>query len=199
MATRYLKAGLLSFAITFGLLFVMQALVARDELEIPPRTGFVLDIAHVRPDREPEPTPRVPERPKPPEPTPVLTPFPPLRGVSPGEGRGLAPLEPTEMEHAALVVRRDSDVVPIVRVAPVYPPRLAARGIEGWVEVEFSIGTRGEVLAPRVTASSHAGFERAALRAIRGWRYDARIEDGRPSERHGVRVRLAFQLEGASA
>ena len=38
-------------------------------------------------------------------------------------------------------------------------------------------------------------FNRAALRAIRKWKYSPKIEDGVAVERHDVRVKLHFGLE----
>ncbi len=44
--------------------------------------------------------------------------------------------------------------------------------------------------------NSHPGtvFDRAALRAVRKWKYNPKIEDGEPVERTGVTVRLEFEL-----
>ncbi len=90
----------------------------------------------------------------------------------------------------------DSDVIPLVRVLPQYPPRAASRGIEGWVIVEFTISAAGTVKDP-VVVDSHpsAIFNRAMLRAIRKWKYKPKIVDGVAVERIGVRVRQNFELE----
>ena len=90
----------------------------------------------------------------------------------------------------------DSDVVPVVRVNPQYPIRAAERGIEGWVELEFTITASGTVKNAVVTAARPARiFDSEALRAIGKWRYNPKIVDGKPVERKGVRVRLRFRLE----
>ena len=90
----------------------------------------------------------------------------------------------------------DSDIVPIVRVPPQYPLRAAERGVEGWVEVEFTISRTGTVKDPSViNAKPQNIFNRSALRAIRKWKYNPKIEDGEPVERPGVKVRLTFQLQ----
>ena len=36
-----------------------------------------------------------------------------------------------------------SDFLPIVKVAPIYPPRAALRNLEGWVKVEYTITCDG--------------------------------------------------------
>ena len=89
----------------------------------------------------------------------------------------------------------DRDIVPVVRVRPMYPQRAAQRRIEGWVEVEFKISKTGSVKDAKVLQSQPAGtFDRAALRAIRKWKYKPQIENGVAVEAHGVTVRLKFEL-----
>jgi protein TonB len=39
-------------------------------------------------------------------------------------------------------------------------------------------------------------FDRSALKAIRKWKYNPKIEDGEPVERPGIKVRLKFNLTG---
>jgi protein TonB len=95
------------------------------------------------------------------------------------------------------IAAADSDVVPIVRVSPQYPLRASERGIEGWVEVSFTISKLGTV-KDAVVLNSHPSsiFDRAALKAIRKWKYNPKIEDGEPVERSGIKVRLKFELTG---
>lgn len=90
----------------------------------------------------------------------------------------------------------DSDIIPLVRVLPQYPPQAASRGIEGWVIVEFTISAAGTVKDP-VIVDAHPSsiFNRSMLRAIKKWKYRPKIEDGVPVERTGVRVRQNFELE----
>jgi protein TonB len=89
----------------------------------------------------------------------------------------------------------DRDSIPLVRVEPTYPERAAERGIEGWVEVEFTISAAGTVKDPKIIASTSNVFHKAVLDAIRKWRYQPRIEDGKPVERPGERTVLKFTLE----
>jgi protein TonB len=93
------------------------------------------------------------------------------------------------------IAASDSDVVPIVRVTPQYPLRASERGIEGWVEVEFTISKLGTVKNAEVMNSHPSSiFDRSALKAIRKWKYNPKIEDGEPVERSGIKVRLKFDL-----
>ena len=90
----------------------------------------------------------------------------------------------------------DEEAMPVFRIPPIYPQRAAKRGIEGWVEIEFTITALGTVKNARVIAASPEGiFDQAALRAISRWKFKPKIVDERAVERHGVRQRINFQLE----
>lgn len=91
----------------------------------------------------------------------------------------------------------DSDAVPVVRIEPMYPRRAAEQFIEGWVQVAFDITTRGTTKNVRVQkASPKAIFDRAAVQAVKKWKYNPKIVDGKPVERRGLNVRLNFKLDG---
>jgi protein TonB len=78
---------------------------------------------------------------------------------------------------------------------PTYPEGAKARGVEGWVEVEYTVTAEGTVDDVRVVDASPAGvFDAAALAAVRTWRYRPLREDGRPVDTPGVRSRLDFRL-----
>jgi len=90
----------------------------------------------------------------------------------------------------------DRDAVPLVRIDPDYPMQARQRGIEGWVVVEFTVSTAGTVKDAEVVASEPGNvFDRAALNAVRKWKYNPKMQDGKPVERSGVKVRLDFEME----
>jgi protein TonB len=93
-------------------------------------------------------------------------------------------------------VGSDRDVIPLVRINPEYPNRARERGIEGWVQVQFTITPAGTVADQKVIDADPKGlFERAALEAIGRWKYNPKVVDGRAMERRGVMVVLTFKLE----
>lgn len=93
-------------------------------------------------------------------------------------------------------VGSDRDVIPLVRINPEYPTRARERGIEGWVQVEFTITAAGTVADAKVVDAEPKGlFDRAALEAIGRWKYNPKVVDGRAMERRGVMVVLTFKLE----
>lgn len=90
----------------------------------------------------------------------------------------------------------DRDVIPLVRINPEYPRRAQARGIEGWVQFEFTITPAGTVKDVKVIDAEPKGiFEDAATKAILRWKYNPKVEEGRAVERRGIRVVLRFDLE----
>jgi len=200
---RHFTAAFLAIGVTFGLFYLMQALILGEGGELGEAGGSLIEFVRLKKESELELKKRkMPEKKEPEEPPP-----PPDLSMSrtqmPDQDMG-------EMAFALDVgidmtggpdlglAASDTDIVPIVRVNPQYPLRAAERGIEGWVEVEFTISPAGTVKDPSVINSQPKNiFNRAALRAIRKWKYNPKIEDGEPVERPGVKVRLTFQLQNS--
>ena len=90
----------------------------------------------------------------------------------------------------------EGDYLPLVKVAPAYPRRAAARGIEGYCIVEYTvtvIGTTRDVkLVP--DACSHRLFEQPSLDAAARFKYKPRVIDGQSIEVHGVRNKFSYEL-----
>lgn len=67
---------------------------------------------------------------------------------------------------------REGEPVRMVGVDPVYPPEVAAAGVEGFVELQFTISPMGTPVEAEILASEPPGvFDAAALAAIERWRY----------------------------
>jgi len=200
-ALRFPLAVAIGLLNTLGLFWVMQALIGVSgelkEARPSPRVEFV----RLRRDTTPEMKKREPPRREKPEQQPPPPEMNLAKNIKPGEAVGeIVPMVDTsvELEKATGLGAGggDRDVVPLVRVDPEYPPTAKQRRIEGWVDIEFTIGPAGTVENPKVIGANPAGvFERSALRAVRRWRYNPKIEDGVAVKRHGVRVRLRFELE----
>lgn len=90
----------------------------------------------------------------------------------------------------------DADVIPLVRVQPMYPPSAAQARIEGWVRINFDISSSGSVIHAKVVAADPPSvFDHAALAAIGKWKYKPKVENGERVERHNIMVQLTFELE----
>jgi len=89
----------------------------------------------------------------------------------------------------------DRDVMPIVQIAPDYPLHAQGHGLEGWVQIQFTVTTAGTVRDAMVVAAEPRGeFEDAALKAIARWRYNPRVDGGVAVERVGLQTVIRFQL-----
>jgi TonB family protein len=84
----------------------------------------------------------------------------------------------------------DRSLIPLVRIAPTYPPEALAAGLDGAVTLEFTIATDGTTTDVVVVDSTAPEFEAAAMTALLRWRYTPP-----PVERQGVRTVIRFQLQ----
>jgi len=80
-------------------------------------------------------------------------------------------------------------------VEPVYPLSARAQGTSGWVDLAFDVQTDGSVNGIAVLASEPKNiFERAAVAALRKWRYRPVERDGQPVVRRAqLRIRFTVQ------
>ena len=94
--------------------------------------------------------------------------------------------------------RSDRDLVPLVRIAPNYPPSALAAKLEGEVNLQFTIAANGTTKDIVVIESTTTEFEAPAIAALQRWRYaPATTDDGDGVEVPGVRTIIRFQLEKA--
>lgn len=91
-------------------------------------------------------------------------------------------------------IKFSNDIIPLVRVKPMYPMRAASRRIEGWVKVEFTITETGAVRDPKVIASKpNRIFDRAATKAILKWKFKPKVIEGRAVQQRATQT-LEFKL-----
>lgn len=135
------------------------------------------------------------------EPPPPAPEMPRMSFTTGRVGNNVARLNPNidtagALSKMNLQAGSDTDVIPLVRIAPEYPPRALRRGTEGWVQVQFTITATGAVKDAVVVAADPEGlFDEAALRSIARWRYNPKVEGGVAVERVGVQTVIRFVLE----
>jgi TonB family protein len=80
-------------------------------------------------------------------------------------------------------------------LAPQFPDVARKRGLDGWVDLQFVVGTDGAVSDVAVIGAQPVGvFEQAALDAVRHWRYQPVMRAGQAISQH-ARVRLRFTVQ----
>ena len=90
----------------------------------------------------------------------------------------------------------DGEYLPIVKVAPMYPPGAQSRGIEGWVLLEFTVTETGSVEDPKVIEAEPAGtFDEAAKKAVVKFKYKPRVDNGKPVRVPHVQHLITFKID----
>ncbi len=186
--------------VTSALLFLMTFLIESGESPLTEvRERQLLDFVRVRQEEVVNREERKPEKPPKPETPPPDVPPPPSDDINPDVG-AVSVRAPTINTSAQIagpgeLSYSDGEYLPIVRVAPVYPNRALSRGLEGYVDLMFTVTEAGTVKDPVVTYSTSSLFERAAKNAVLKFKYKPRVVDGKPVEVPGVETRIRFQLE----
>ena len=200
MIGRYIFSIVVGSVITLSLIFVMHLLIEHAEDAISKeRTKHQLDFVRVKKNETLNTEDYTPEKPpKPPEVPPEVPPqdmdsvdpnAPTINVPPPSVDTNVDIGGPGGMNIA------EGDYLPIVRVAPVYPARALSRGVEGYVDMGFTVTTTGTVKDPVVLFSTSSLFDRAATRAVLKFKYKPRVVDGVPVEVPGVKTRITFKIE----
>ena len=71
----------------------------------------------------------------------------------------------------------DTPPVVLEKSRPQYPEAAAADGVQGAVTIEITIATSGDVVEAHVIRST-PGLDAAAVRSVRGWRFQPATRDG---------------------
>lgn len=197
MYARYLSAISTGTAMTFALLFVMQALIRISSgamAEPEPRHPLIWERTVIEQPLEPE-KPETFEKLKDPAELPPGRPEPDT-GTT-GSGFPM-PAAPKPAPGPDLVVGsgfNDSPLVAIVRVEPDYPSRAISQGLEGYVDVQFDVAPDGTVVKIVVLKSSSPVFERSAIAAAKRFRYKSRVVDGVAHTTRGIRNRFTYRMD----
>jgi protein TonB len=200
---RYVIAGVLALSMTFLLFWGMQNLIAGgNDVMSEPVKGNVLDFIRLKKDESVVKKERQVQKPaKPKEPPPPMT-TPPMQQSNPNANATKSSFAADIQADIGLsgglnLDSGDGDYLPIVKVAAVYPRRAQARGIEGYVIVEFTVTKTGAVTSPIVVQAEPEGvFDRAALDAVVKFKYKPRVVDGVAMSVAGVQNKISFEIDG---
>ena len=198
MIARYGAAIGIGAAVTFGLLFIMQLLIAIGSGGLnEDRSTRIVDFVRVEREQIVETRQEKPEKPPEPEKQPDTPNTNNLDNFNSGLAVSMStPTLSSNVEMGGIGFGvSDGEYLPIVKVAPVYPARAASRGLEGYVIVEFTVTRTGTTKDIAVVESTSSLFERAAVDAAAKFKYKPRVIDGEPVEVPGVRNKITFVLE----
>jgi protein TonB len=119
-----------------------------------------------------------------------------VSGATAAAPAGIAPPTPTSSHAAAASSDEPPPVVReaklIRRVNPDYPSAAKKEGVQGFVDLRIKVSPAGVVEDATVVGSNPPEvFDKAALAAVRKWKYDPRFVDGLASEAD-LQVHLDF-------
>ncbi len=191
---------ILAALLTFLLFYFMQYLIATNDNLSPRITVTKLVDATV-----PKFTPTLILDIQAPELIPEKQPTPPKLDRALNTAINLNLQTPVITEPSSLggdglsIPMADNVMIPLIRTQANYPQRALARGIEGFVELSFTVNALGEVEDPVVTYSEPPGiFDRSALQAISRWKYSAAVRNGEAVPTYDVRQRIVYEMNGAN-
>ena len=181
-----------SALLTLVIFYLMQALIAVDEVELKEKGIRIADVT--MPERDLELLQDI-ERPEEEEPPPETMP-PEFDMTPPADLDNVAPRPKFDFKGKRAGVFADGSYVPIFKVPPIYPRRAQERGIEGCVMLKFIVTKVGSVRDPIIEWSTPSGiFDRAAMRAAMKFKYKPQIRDGEAIEVKDVYNIIIFKIE----
>ncbi len=91
-------------------------------------------------------------------------------------------------------VSSSQQAMPLYRVDPNYPAKARKRRAEGFVIIKFNIDPQGKPIDLEVIdANPKRLFEQEAIKALKKWRYQPKLEFGKAVVQHGQTVKLEFR------
>jgi len=194
---RLAPSAVLAVGVTCLITLGMAAMIKTEFTPQDMAESLTLDINPV-----PEDILAPPPREKPQEVKRVETPPPPPiidRGQTdkpteiPTELRGEIPIfeAPKIDVGPAVITVSDRDVQPLVRIAPIMPPRAEK---SGHCKVRFNVSAEGAPYDVTATYCTQSLFERATIKSVAKWKYNPKIVNGRPVAMIGVENKVSYRL-----
>ncbi len=202
IAIRWVVSMMMAAAITLGLFYFMQALIATGA-SLDQRMSVVKIVDATMPDIELEVLEEI-DKPELIQDDSEVVEDVPERQVSLSDGPSLN-IERASVEidtglqlNNASISATDGDFLPLVAIAPQYPTRAAQRGIEGWCLVSFAVDGLGNVDEESiivVDAEPANIFDRSSIRAAGRFKFQPRVVDGQGVRVEGVQYVFRYELE----
>lgn len=187
--------------ITAGLFWMMQyMIVTADRTLNEEGAGHLLDFVRLKRNEDIERRQRKPEKPPEPETPPPEPPTPQMENLNPNAEKIAVSAPPAEtdieMTGGFSLGVGEGDYLPIVKVAPIYPQRALARGMEGYCVVQYTVTSLGTIRDPFVIEDqcTSSMFHRSSLEASLKFKYKPRVMDGEAVEVPGVQNKFTFEI-----
>jgi len=194
---RYIPSAVLAFGVTCGLgAFMAGMITAEFSPQTKTQTG-VYEINPVEPD-----IPLSPDRKAPTLRDEVeIPPAPPVIDKGTMDKVDVPPIEIVGKVNTfdpdiilvagPVMIPMDQNVQPILRTPPQMPPR-ADRS--GHCKVEFDVTAEGQPMNVRTSYCTQSLYSRPTIKSVQRWKFNPRIENGRPVGRKGLSNVVRFNL-----
>jgi protein TonB len=197
-----------SLVVTLALFMVLPVLQVITKPPTKDLTIRTADVANVPPP--PPPPMEKPDEPEPEEepPPPPAVDAQPLDlsqlelALNPGDGAfgggdfaiNLDGVTGNGDDVDAIFSLSDLDQKPrvVYQPAPIYPPELARKQMQGTVYVLFVVDQNGRTRDLKVQKSTHPAFNNPALKAVKQWKFEPGKRKGKPVQ-FRMRVPITFQ------
>jgi periplasmic protein TonB len=190
-------------AITAALFWVMQYMIEATDRQLDEAgSTHLVDFVRLKRDETVHRRELKPRKPPPPQSPPQPPSTPQLESLNPSAETiaiSATPVETDiEISDAGFSLGvGEGDYLPIVKVAPIYPERALARGIEGYCVVQYTVTRQGTIRDPFVIEDqcTNSMFHRPSLQAALKFKYKPRVIDGQTVEVRGVRNKFTYLIE----
>jgi protein TonB len=202
---RLLVALPVSAAVALGLFTFMAWMVDNGHKRAPEKSEVLaFDIVMLEQERDAQRRQRtVPEKPDTPEPPPEAVPRSSQSAVTATSAPSSMPTLGLDTAITGLAINMpqfsdfgaNQQAMPLYRVDAKYPTRAMKQGAEGFVVLSFTIDAQGRPTDVEILdAKPRRLFEKEAIRALRKWKYQAKVVDGKTIPQQGQTVRIEFKL-----
>lgn len=188
-----------AFLVTAFLIVGMERLIASDPIDIEPEPPYKVPNPVLV-----EPPPMdivrgIPEKPEAPELEPEIPEFSEVPIDPPGGEVFMKGPSLLKKGKVGLAFNADAPIATML-MQPDYPTRAASKGIEGYVDVKFDVlpsGATANIVV--VGAEPSSIFNRAALKAVKRWKFQPAEKSGKPILYQGMEHRIIFQMQSKEA
>ena len=109
---------------------------------------------------------------------------------------GVPDFEMPDIDQRDFVITvSDREVQPLVRIAPIMPPRAEK---SGHCRVRFNVSAEGAPYDVQATYCTQSLFERATIKSVQKWKFNPKIVNGRPVAMTGVENKVSYRLTDES-
>ena len=94
-------------------------------------------------------------------------------------------------QQVFVITVSDREVQPLVRIAPIMPPRAEK---SGHCRVRFDVSAEGAPFNVQATYCTQSLFERATVKSVQRWKFNPKIVNNRPVAMRGVENKVSYRL-----